>query len=150
MADITVVNDTGELYNVINQKKSEGYLESELTIISKSKLHLNDLHDSEISLISTSGTFSDRMTKLLTGEDGEHAVLSRYNLAPDELEKYKQLILDDKMLVVAVRDKSSHQEVQKIIQLMKRLILHILLKHLKVPKLSYHTEFKMRLLYCLI
>ena len=43
MADITVVNDTGELYNVINQKKSEGYLESELTIISKSKLHLNDL-----------------------------------------------------------------------------------------------------------
>ncbi|HDI6862153.1 TPA: hypothetical protein POG97_003027, partial [Staphylococcus aureus] len=55
MADITVVNDTGELYNVINQKKSEGYLESELTIISKSKLHLNDLHDSEISLISTSG-----------------------------------------------------------------------------------------------
>ncbi|EVO03745.1 hypothetical protein P092_02773, partial [Staphylococcus aureus M1025] len=26
MADITVVNDTGELYNVINQKKSEGYL----------------------------------------------------------------------------------------------------------------------------
>ncbi|WP_242439928.1 xanthine phosphoribosyltransferase, partial [Staphylococcus aureus] len=67
------------LYNVINQRKSEGYLESELTIISKSKLHLNDLHDSEISLISTSGTFSDRMTKLLTGEDGEHAVLSRYN-----------------------------------------------------------------------
>ena len=50
MADITVVNDTGELYNVINQKKSEGYLESELTIISKSKLHLNDLHDPEISL----------------------------------------------------------------------------------------------------
>ena len=110
MADITVVNDTGELYNVINQKKSEGYLESELTIISKSKLHLNDLHDSEISLISTSGTFSDKMTKLLTGEDGEHAVLSRYNLAPDELEKYKQLILDDKMLV-GVRDHSSHQEV---------------------------------------
>ncbi len=57
--------------------------------------------------------FSDRMTKLLTGEDGEHAVLSRYNLAPDELEKYKQLILDDKMLVVAVRDKSSHQEVHE-------------------------------------
>ncbi|HBI1228184.1 TPA: hypothetical protein I2242_RS06085, partial [Staphylococcus aureus] len=32
-------------------------------------------------------------------------------LAPDELEKYKQLILDDKMLVVGVRDHSSHQEV---------------------------------------
>lgn len=111
MADITVVNDTGELYNVINQKKSEGYLESELTIISKSKLHLNDLHDLKSPLSQQIGTFSDKMTKLLTGEDGEHAVLSRYNLAPDELEKYKQLILDDKMLVVGVRDHSSHQEV---------------------------------------
>ena len=30
--------------------------------------------------------------------------------APDELEKYKQLILDDKMLVVGVRDHSSHQK----------------------------------------
>ncbi len=34
-------------------------------------------------------------------------------LAPDELGKNKQLILDDKMLVVAVRDKSSHKEVQE-------------------------------------
>ena len=150
MADITVVNDTGELYNVINQKKSEGYLESELTIISKSKLHLNDLHDPEISLISTSGTFSDKMTKLLTGEDGEHAVLSRYNLAPDELEKYKQLILDDKMLVVGVRDHSSHQEVLENNSAYEEVDITHLLKHLKVPKLSYHTEFKMRLLYCLI
>ena len=37
------------------------------------------------------GTFSDKMTKLLTGEDGEHAVLSRYNLAPDELENINNL-----------------------------------------------------------
>ncbi len=71
MADITVVNDTGELYNVIIQKKSEGYLESDATIISKSKLHLNDLHDSKSPLSLTSGTFSERqITKLLTGEDG--------------------------------------------------------------------------------
>ena len=38
MAEITVVNDKSELYNVINQK-SEGYLETELAVISKSKLH---------------------------------------------------------------------------------------------------------------
>ena len=104
MAEITVVNDKSELYNVINQKKSEGYLETELAVISKSKLHLDDLHNSQISMIATSGSFSDRMSRLLTGEDGEEAVLSRYNLTEDELESHKNDILNDK---------SSHQEVHE-------------------------------------
>ena len=49
-------------------KKSEGYLETELAVISKSKLHLDDLHNSQISLMATSGSFSDRMSRLLTGK----------------------------------------------------------------------------------
>lgn len=113
MAEITVVNDQNELYDVINQKKSEGYLESELAVISKSKLHLDDLHDSQIALIATSGSFSDRMSRILTGEDGEEAVLSRYNLTDDELESHKNDILNDKLLVVANRDRSSHNEVEE-------------------------------------
>lgn len=40
-------------------------------------------------MIATSGSFSDRMSRLLTGEDGEEAVLSRYNLTEDELESHK-------------------------------------------------------------
>lgn len=96
MAEITVVENQSELYNVINQKKSEGYLESELAVISRSKLHLDDLHDSQISLIATSGSFSDRMSRLLIGEDGEQAVLTRYNLSDDEIESHKQDILDGK------------------------------------------------------
>ncbi|WP_367121151.1 general stress protein [Staphylococcus capitis] len=113
MAEITVVNDKSELYNVINQKKSEGYLETELAVISKSKLHLDDLHNSQISMIATSGSFSDRMSRLLTGEDGEEAVLSRYNLTEDELESHKNDILNDKLLLVANRDCSSHDEVEE-------------------------------------
>lgn len=113
MAEITVVNDKSELYNVINQKKSEGYLETELAVISKSKLHLDDLHNSQISMIATSGSFSDRMSRLLTGEDGEEAVLSRYNLTEDQLESHKNEILNDKLLVVANRDRSSHDEVEE-------------------------------------
>lgn len=112
MAKITVVNNQDELYKVINQKKSEGYLETELAVISKSKLHLDDLHNSQISLMATSGSFSDRMSRLLTGEDGEEAVLSRYDLTDNELEGYKQDILNDKMLVVAKSDRSSHDEVE--------------------------------------
>lgn len=113
MAEITVVNDKSELYNVINQKKSEGYLETELAVISKSKLHLDDLHNSQISMIATSGSFSDRMSRLLTGEDGEEAVLSRYNLTEDELESHKNDILNDKLLLVTNRDRSSHDEVEE-------------------------------------
>lgn len=113
MAEITVVNDKSELYNVINQKKSEGYLETELAVISKSKLHLDDLHNSQISMIATSGSFSDRMSRLLTGEDGEEAVLSRYNLTEDELESHKNDILNYKLLLVANRDRSSHDEVEE-------------------------------------
>ncbi|WP_145417195.1 general stress protein [Staphylococcus warneri] len=113
MAEITVVKDKSELYNVINQKKSEGYLESELAVISRSKLHLDDLHDSQISLIATSGSFSDRMSRLLIGEDGEQAVLTRYDLTDDEIENHKQDILDNKILVVARRDRSSHNEVEE-------------------------------------
>ena len=106
MAKITVVNNQDELYKVINQKKSEGYLETELAVISKSKLHLDDLHNSQISLMATS------MSRLLTGEDGEETVLSRYDLTDNELEGYKQDILNDKMLVVANSDRSSHDEVE--------------------------------------
>ena len=113
MAKITVVNNQDELYKVINQKKSEGYLETELAVISKSKLHLDDLHNSQISMIATSGSFSDRMSRLLTGEDGEEAVLSRYNLTEDELESHKNDILNDKLLLVANRDRSSHDEVEE-------------------------------------
>ena len=113
MAEITVVNDKSELYNVINQKKSEGYLETELAVISKSKLHLDDLHNSHSSMIATSGSFSDRMSRLLTGQDGEAAVLSRYNLTEDELESHKNDILNDKLLLVANRDRSSHDEVEE-------------------------------------
>lgn len=112
MAKITVVNNQDELYKVINQKKSEGYLETELAVISKSKLYLDDLHNSQISLMATSGSFSDRMSRLLTGEDGEETVLSRYDLTDNELEGYKQDILNDKMLVVANSDRSSHDEVE--------------------------------------
>ncbi|MCR1796629.1 general stress protein [Staphylococcus warneri] len=113
MAEITVVKDKSELYNVINQKKSEGYLESELAVISRSKLHLDDLHDSQISLIATSGSFSDRMSRLLIGEDGEQAVLTRYDLTDEEIENHKQDILDNKILVVSRRDRSSHNEVEE-------------------------------------
>ncbi|PTE68140.1 hypothetical protein BUY46_09160 [Staphylococcus devriesei] len=113
MADFTVLDKQDEIYNVIEKKKAEGYSENELVVVSKSKLHLDDLHNSQITLIATSGSFSDRMSRLLTGEDGEEAVLTRFNLTEDRLEEYKQEVLKGKYLVVANKDNTSHNEVEE-------------------------------------
>ena len=113
MADFTVLDKQDEIYNVIEKKKAEGYSENELVVVSKSKLHLDDLHNSQITLIATSGSFSDRMSRLLTGEDGEEAVLTRFNLTEDRLEEYKQEVLKGKYLVVANKNNTSHNEVEE-------------------------------------
>ena len=113
MADFTVLDKQDEIYNVIDKKKAEGYSENELVVVSKSKLHLDDFHDSQVTLIATSGSFSDRMSKLLTGEDGEETVLARYELSEEQTEKYKKDILDGKFLVIANKDNSSHDEVEE-------------------------------------
>ena len=113
MPDITVLDNENQIYNVIEKKKAEGYSENEIFVISESKLHLDDLHNSQITLIATSASFSDRMSRLLTGEDGEEAVLTRFNLTEDRLEEYKQEVLKGKCLVVANKDNTSHNEVEE-------------------------------------
>ncbi|MCE5090783.1 hypothetical protein BUY43_01270 [Staphylococcus devriesei] len=113
MADFTLLDKQDEIYNAIEKKKAEGYSDNELYVISKSKLHLDDLHNSQITLIATSGSFSDRMSRLLTGEDGEEAVLTRFNLTEERLEEYKQEVLKGKFLVVATKDNTSHNEVEE-------------------------------------
>ena len=59
-------------------------------MLSRTKLKDERIHDSEISLIVTSGTFSDAMAKMLTGEDSEGAVLANYDLSEEEQERYKK------------------------------------------------------------
>ena len=53
MPDITVIDNENQIYNVIEKKKAEGYSENEIFVISKSKLHLDDLHNSQVTLIAT-------------------------------------------------------------------------------------------------
>ena len=90
MPDITVIDNENQIYNVIEKKKAEGYSENEIFVISKSKLHLDDLHNSQVTLIATSGSFSDRMSRLLTGEDGEdassHNEVEKNNAAYEEVD----------------------------------------------------------------
>ena len=113
MPDITVLDNENQIYNVIEKKKAEGYSEYEIFVISESKLHLDDLHNSQVTLIATSGSFSDRMSRLLTGEDGEEAVLNNFKLSDNQAEQYKKDVLDGKFLVITRKDASSHNEVEK-------------------------------------
>ncbi|MDN5695677.1 MAG: general stress protein, partial [Staphylococcus equorum] len=76
MTDFTIVQNEEELLQKVKEKVSEGYDESELSVLSRTKLHIDELHNSEVSLIATSGSFSDKIAKIMTGEDGEEVVLS--------------------------------------------------------------------------
>ncbi|MGW7976823.1 hypothetical protein BU116_06590 [Staphylococcus xylosus] len=113
MSEFTIIQKSEELIDAVKNKIAEGYNESEISVISKSKLHIDELHDSEVNLTATSGSFSDKMAKMLTGEDGEEAVLAHYKLSDAEMERYKKEILDGHYLVVATKDESSHEEVEK-------------------------------------
>lgn len=112
MTQFTIVDNTDELFKEIDKKRSEGYENYELTVLSRTKLKDERIHDSEISLIVTSGTFSDAMAKMLTGEDSEGTVLANYDLSEEEQERYKQEILNDKLILVASKDESNHKEVE--------------------------------------
>lgn len=113
MSEFTIVQNKEGIIDAIKSKLSEGYKESEMTVISKTKLHIEALHDSEVNLTATSGSFSDKMAKILTGEDGEEAVLAHYKLSDEELSRYKKEILNDNYLVVATKDTTSHVEADK-------------------------------------
>lgn len=112
MAEFKVVNGKDELYEAIKQKRAEGYHDYELSVISKKKLHLDDLHDSEINLTATTGGISDMAAKLLTGEDTEAAVLAHYNMSQDKMERYKNELRDGKYILAISKDESSHDEVE--------------------------------------
>lgn len=112
MSEFTIIQKSEELIDAVKNKIAEGYNESEISVISKSKLHIDELHDSEVNLTATSGSFSDKMAKMLTGEDGEEVVLAYYKLSDAEMERYKKEILDGHYLVVATKDESSHEEVE--------------------------------------
>lgn len=112
MSEFTIIQKSEELIDAVKNKIAEGYKESEISVISKTKLHIDELHDSEVNLTATSGSFSDKMAKILTGEDGEEVVLAYYKLSDAETERYKKEILDGNYLVVATKDESSHEEVE--------------------------------------
>ncbi|SCU22408.1 transcriptional regulator [Staphylococcus xylosus] len=112
MSEFTIIHKSEELIDAVKNKIAEGYKESEISVISKTKLHIDELHDSEVNLTATSGSFSDKMAKMLTGEDGEEVVLAYYKLSDAEKERYKKEILDGNYLVVATKDESSHEEVE--------------------------------------
>ncbi|MEX6342251.1 general stress protein [Staphylococcus arlettae] len=114
MTEFTVVDNAEALYQAIDGKRAEGYKDYELTVLSKSKLHLDELHDSEINLTSTGGTFSDKVAKIMTGEDTESVVLANYNLSDEASERYKKELMDNKFILVSAKDTSSHEEVNHL------------------------------------
>ncbi|OLN17011.1 hypothetical protein BUE67_14640, partial [Corynebacterium diphtheriae] len=98
---------------VIARKDASSHNEVEKNNAAYEEVDITHYDNSQVTLIATSGSFSDRMSRLLTGEDGEEAVLNNFKLSDNQAEQYKKDMLDGKFLVIARKDASSHNEVEK-------------------------------------
>ncbi|AYU54054.1 general stress protein [Staphylococcus debuckii] len=106
MADILILTSQDEIFDALKRKLDEGYTKEELSVISKNKLHIGSVESTDVKVQSTSGTFSDRVARLLTGEDGEAAVLGHYDLTDTEKQVCKREILNGNIVILA--DKYAH------------------------------------------
>ena len=90
--------------------------------------------------MATSGSFSDRMSLFTYSKMEKKTVLSRYDLTDNELEGYKQDILNDKMLVVANSDRSLMMKLKIIMLHIKKWILLIMPQSLKGLKHNFISK----------
>lgn len=112
MAGIKIVETIDEAFEVIREFKAEGFNENEINVISNAPLHSKELNETEVKQNST-GSFSDKMAKLFTGEDTESTLLHRYPLSEHEVERYKQELLHDNILVIAYQYPHECEEFEK-------------------------------------
>ncbi|WP_412519075.1 general stress protein [Staphylococcus simulans] len=108
MANITVLTSQDEIFDTLKQKLDEGYNKDEISVISKNKLNLGSVSSTDMTVQSTSGTFSDRVARLLTGEDGEEAVLLQYDLSDTERQILKRELINGNIVVLADKSDFRH------------------------------------------
>lgn len=108
MANITVLTSQDEIFDTLKQKLDEGYNKDEISVISKNKLNLGSVSSTDMTVQSTSGTFSDRVARLLTGEDGEEAVLLQYDLSDTERQILKRELINGHIVVLADKNDFRH------------------------------------------
>ncbi|CAL26961.1 general stress protein [Staphylococcus carnosus] len=113
MADILILTSQDEIFDALKRKLDEGYTKDELSVISKNKLHIDSVESTDMKVQSTSGTFSDRVARLLTGEDGEEAVLAHYDLTETERKVCKREILNGNIIILAGKHPHSRKEFKK-------------------------------------
>lgn len=110
MPEIVVLSSKDELFDTLKHKLDERFTKDEISVISRNKLHIDSVDSTGMKVQSTSGTFSDRVARLLTGEDGEEAVLQHYDLSETERQILKRELLDGKIVVLAGKHKYSRKE----------------------------------------
>lgn len=113
MAEFEVARTEEDAIKAVEAYLRNGYDESELTVISKEKLETKRFNDSQIQHKSTNGTVSDKFMRIFIGEDAEEAALSRYDFGEEQTEDLKQDLNNNKIVVIAQKDKVNHGEVAK-------------------------------------
>ncbi|WP_222422544.1 hypothetical protein, partial [Staphylococcus warneri] len=81
--------------------------------ITRSKLHLDDLHHSQLSLIPTTPSFTHPISTLLIAEHPQQPLLTTYHLTHQQIQNHNQHILHNKILLLPTPHPTFHNQLQQ-------------------------------------
>lgn len=88
-----------ELLGRIEQLKSEGIAENQITVVSREELEGSSLNYTDVNYKTSEGSTWDKIVSWFSAEDPEERVMTGLNLNPQEEEEYKEALDSGKILL---------------------------------------------------
>jgi uncharacterized protein (TIGR02271 family) len=88
-----------ELLGRIEQLKSEGVAEKQITVVSREALEGSSLNYTDVNYKTSEGSAWDKIVSWFSAEDPEERVMTGLNLNPQEEEEYKEALDSGKILL---------------------------------------------------
>lgn len=88
-----------ELLGRIEQLKSEGVAEKQITVVSREELEGSSLNYTDVNYKTSEGSAWDKIVSWFSAEDPEERVMTGLNLNPQEEEEYKEALDSGKILL---------------------------------------------------
>ncbi|WP_434121785.1 DUF2382 domain-containing protein [Salinicoccus roseus] len=88
-----------ELLGRIEQLKSEGVAEKQITVVSREELEGSSLNYTDVNYKTSEGSTWDKIVSWFSAEDPEERVMTGLNLNPQEEEEYKEALDSGKILL---------------------------------------------------
>ncbi|WP_186365491.1 DUF2382 domain-containing protein [Salinicoccus cyprini] len=99
MREIESYTSEQEMLGRIEQLKSEGINEDQITVVSREELEGSSLNYTDVNYKTSEGTTWDKIVSWFSAEQPEERVMSNMNLSSEEEEEYRQALDSGKILL---------------------------------------------------